>query len=99
VKTVEIKERNRIKDETLQLRLSSNQKELIERAAALTGLSISSFMLSHSIKAAEHEVVTRERISLSKRDWDLFMEAIENPPSPNAALKRAAQTFHKKYSR
>lgn len=86
------------KDETLQLRVSSEQKELIERAAALTGLSISSYMLSRTLPAAEQDVVQHERIVLSERDWTLFLSAVESPPTPNAALKKAALSFRKKYS-
>ena len=26
---------------------------------------------------------------LSRADWDVFMEAMENPPEPNAALRAA----------
>lgn len=91
-------EKSLTKDETLQLRVSAEQKDLIERAAALTGLSISSYMLSRTLPVAEQDVTQHERISLSQRDWELFLNAVENPPRPNAALKKAAQAFRKKYS-
>ena len=28
-----------------------------------------------------------EKIYLSERDWEFLMEALENPPEPNEALK------------
>lgn len=32
---------------------------------------------------------------LNERDWKRLMEAMENPPIPNEALKRAAETYGK----
>ena len=55
-------------------------------------------MLSRTLPVAEQDVTQHERISLSQRDWELFLNAVENPPRPNAALKKAAQAFRKKYS-
>jgi len=39
----------------------------------------------------ENEVVFPEEspIRLSARDWKRFLEALDNPPEPNAALKKA----------
>ena len=91
------KDRARMKDTTLQLRLNTEQKATIERAAALRGASVSSYMLANSLKAAQEEIAYHERISLSKADWGLFMSALENPPKPNQALRKAAQEFKKKY--
>jgi Protein of unknown function (DUF1778) len=34
---------------------------------------------------------------LSERDAEIFLEALENPPKPNAAARRAAKRFMKKY--
>ncbi len=34
---------------------------------------------------------------LSERDALAFLEALENPPKPNAAARRAAKRFMKKY--
>lgn len=97
MKPLPLKDRTLTKNETLQLRVSSEQKELIERAAALTGLTISSYMLSRTLPAAEQDVVQHERIVLSDRDWLLFLNAVESSPAPNAALKKANLSFRKKY--
>ncbi|MFO0799466.1 MAG: DUF1778 domain-containing protein [Gemmataceae bacterium] len=34
-----------------------------------------------------------ERITLSENGWAAFVEAIENPPKPNAALKKLFRDF------
>ena len=36
-------------------------------------------------------------VELSERDAKKFLEMLENPPKPNAALRRAAKRFKKKY--
>jgi Protein of unknown function (DUF1778) len=36
-------------------------------------------------------------IELSERDAKKFLEMLENPPKPNAALRRAAKRFKKNY--
>ncbi len=36
-------------------------------------------------------------IKLSARDAKIVLDAIENPPKPNAAARRAARRFRKKY--
>lgn len=99
MKTFPQRDRVLTKNEMLQLRVSSEQKELIERAAALTGLSISSYMLFRTLPAAEQDVVRHERLVLSERDWMLFLKGAENPPAPNVALKKAALSFRKKYTK
>jgi Protein of unknown function (DUF1778) len=36
-------------------------------------------------------------VKLSRRDAIKFLELLENPPEPNAAARRAARRFRKKY--
>ena len=39
----------------------------------------------------------RGPLELSARDAEKFLAALENPPAPNRAAKRAAREFSKKY--
>lgn len=72
----------------INLRTSPEAKAMIERAAALMGTSVSAFMLQNAYEAAQRLVAEREVITLSDRDRDAFLAALENPPEPNEALKR-----------
>lgn len=47
----------------------------------------------------EDEVLFREEtsISLSDADRDRFLELLENPPAPNARLKRAAESHAERH--
>lgn len=72
----------------INLRTSPEAKALIERAAALMGTTVSAFMLQNAYEAAQRLIAEWEVITLSDRDRDAFLAALENPPEPNEALKR-----------
>ena len=76
-----------VKDSRVDLRVLDVQKSLLERAAEIKHLSLSSYILSSSIKQAELDIAENEMLILSNRDRDLVMSALENPPEPNEALK------------
>jgi uncharacterized protein (DUF1778 family) len=83
------------KDDVIHIRSSPSDKSLIEKAADAVGLTISSFMLQNSIKAARRELAKVEKVSLSRRDTELFFETLMNPPAPNSALKSAFKEYDK----
>lgn len=76
-----------VKDSRVDFRVSDVQKTLLERAAEIKHLSLSSYILSSSIKQAEQDIAENEMLILSNRDRDLVMSVLENPPEPNEALK------------
>lgn len=76
-----------VKDSRVDFRVSDVQKSLLERAAEIKHLSLSSYILSSSIKQAELDIAENEMLILSNRDRDLVMSALENPPEPNKALR------------
>lgn len=85
------------KETRIELRVSQEQKSLLERAAHLRGLSLSAYMLSYTLAAAREEIALHERLVLSERDWALFTSILENPPEPSEALKSAVKKFRDKY--
>ena len=76
-----------VKDSRVDFRVSDVQKSLLERAAEIKHLTLSSYILSSSIKQAELDIAENEMLILSNRDRDLVMSALENPPEPNEALR------------
>ena len=70
----------------INLRTSPEAKALIERAAAIMGSTVSSFMLQNAYEAALRLVAQQHTITLSDRDRDAFLNALENPPEPTQAL-------------
>jgi uncharacterized protein (DUF1778 family) len=85
------------KDSRLDLRVSQVQKELLEKAAAIKGLSLSAYTLAHLVPIAEREIATQERLVLSNSDRDLFLSVMENPPALKGKLKTAIQNYQQKY--
>ena len=77
------------KMEHVQIRIDSEAKHMLERAAALANTTVSAFVVNHALQAADRLISKRERLAISQRDWGRFFDALVNPPKPNAALRRA----------
>ena len=78
-----------IKQQRMHIRLDSLSKQKLERAAAYVHKSLSEFVLGKALHAADDVIHEHETMTLSQDDWDIFMDTLENPPKPNAKLKRA----------
>ncbi|NDP39135.1 MAG: DUF1778 domain-containing protein [Rhodoferax sp.] len=76
----------RVESARINLRTSPEAKALIERAAALMGSTVSSFMLQNAYEAASRVLAQQEIITLSDRDRDAFLKALDNPSEPTQAL-------------
>lgn len=70
----------------INLRTSVEAKVMIERAAALMGTTVSSFMLQNAFEAARRIVAETDTLLLTQRDFEAFTASMENPPKPEAAL-------------
>jgi uncharacterized protein (DUF1778 family) len=79
------------KPQRLEARLSSDAKAIIQRAADISGRSVSDFVVSSALEAAEETIRNHEVIVLSARDSIMFVEALLNPKGPNEALRKAAR--------
>jgi len=75
------------------LRIRSEDKARIMRAAALEHTDMTDFILRNVLRAAEAVIGQSERVMLSERDSLRVLELLENPPSPNARLMAAAQAL------
>lgn len=82
---------NTLKKQRIDLRLSPEDKTLIENAASLSNLTISQFMLASASERAAEVIEQHQRIVLNEASWKQVMDAISNPPKPNVKLKQAAQ--------
>jgi uncharacterized protein (DUF1778 family) len=72
----------------INLRTSSEAKAMIERAAALMGTTVSSFMLQNAFEAARRIVSETDTLLLTQRDFEAFATSIETPPKPKVALRK-----------
>ena len=76
----------------VQIRIAPTAKRMIERAAALQNTTVSGFVVNSALDAASHLIREHERLVIEARDWDVFLDALLDPPEPNAALRDAVQT-------
>lgn len=76
-----------LKDVRIDFRTNVNQKLILEKAAKIKNVSLSSYILNSAMKQAEIDLKENEDMILSNRDRDLIMNLLENPPEPNEALK------------
>lgn len=81
------------KIERLEARVTSGQKAIMQRAAALEGTTLTDFVVRSAQRAAEESIRMHGSIALSERESRALVEALLNPPEPNAALRRAAQRY------
>lgn len=90
--SVEMAERA-TRDQRVDARVTQDEKRLFERAASLTGRSVTSFLVQSSLEAAREVIQAHETMTLTARDRDAFVAALRSPPQPNDALRRAARDY------
>lgn len=74
----------------LVARVSSADKTIIAKAAALSGQSVGSFVVSQARKAALETLETHERVVLNAEQSRRFVEALlAKPPAPTARMREA----------
>lgn len=83
--------------ERLEARLTSDVKAVIQHAANIRGRSLSDFVVSSALEAAEKTIREHEVIVLSTRDSIAFVEALLNPQGPNEALREAADRYREQF--
>lgn len=85
-----------VKRDRMHLRLDAKTKRKLERAAAYEETSVSDFVLANALAAAERVIDSHEKITLSAKDWEIFYDALVNPPEPNKKLKEAARRYRER---
>lgn len=81
-------------------RISKEQKQLFERAALLGGYrSLTDFVILTVQRRAQEIIEESEQIIASKKDSEIFFDAITNPGKPNKDLLAAAEEYKSLYSK
>jgi uncharacterized protein (DUF1778 family) len=78
--------------DTLNLRIKSEDRGLIDRAAKLTGKTKTDFVLEAARRAAEDALLDHTLFVVGPEAFDAFRARLDEPPHPNAKLRRALQT-------
>ena len=78
-----------LEQQRLHIRLDGDSKRKLERAATYAHRSLSEFVLSRALDAADAVIAEHETIRLTDADWQVFLDALEHSPEPNARLRQA----------
>ena len=86
--------KTKVKDTRLFARVSTADKRLIEKAAALSGQSVGAFVLAQARSAATELVEEHSVIKLNREESRRLVKALLAPPRPpTEAMKRALKLY------
>lgn len=88
--STEVETMSAAKINRLDIRISQEDKETLELAAASKRVSLSSYILSAIMEKAMNDLQREREITLSLNAWNQMMDLIDNPPEPNDALRGLA---------
>ena len=80
-------------NQRVALRVRAADKAVIMRAVALANTDMTTFILRTALREARTVIAEHERVKLTKRDSRRVLELLENPPAPNAKLRKAARAL------
>lgn len=75
------------KTEPMSFRMDVETRELVDRAASITGQNRTDFMLTTLRERATEILLNQRLFTLNESDWATFVDRLDNPPPPNAKLK------------
>lgn len=82
-----------VKRERLEARVTAEQKALIQRAADLSGRSLTDFMVGSAEAEAEATIHRHEIMHMTGPASVAFVEALLEPAEPNEALQEAIRRY------
>ena len=82
----------------LEARITAEQKKLFMKAAAITGRSLTDFVVACAHETAARTVREHEVLTLSARDREVFVSALLTPPAPAKRLREAARRYKRMVS-
>jgi uncharacterized protein (DUF1778 family) len=83
---------DRIRNETINIRVKPRQRDVIDRAARALGKSRSEFILDTACREAETVLLDRRFFTLDDAAYRRFIQALNRPPADNPRLRKLLQT-------
>lgn len=80
----------------LEARISPSQKSVLQRAAALSGRTLSEFVVASAQEAASKVIQAHDVTRLSRAEQTAFVKALLTPAAPGAGLRKAAAAYKKR---
>ncbi len=86
----------RIRGERLEMRVTTDQKRLIEHAAALQGRTATDFVLTSLRDAAQRAIEEHQHLELSVHDSQALVRALVEPQPVKGQLMDTVRRYRKK---
>lgn len=83
---------NDAKQEKLNIRINSEERGIIDRAAKIRGKNRSDFILSAARREAEETIFEQTLIKINPEAYSEFLKRLDKTPMPNARLIKTMQT-------
>jgi uncharacterized protein (DUF1778 family) len=81
-------------NDRIDVRISTEQKELFRRASVISGFkNLTEFIVHCVYKESKSLLIEESQILKNEEDKRIFFNALLNPPSPNARLKQARLNY------
>ncbi len=87
--TVAVSERSSTTDKkgSINLRIETHTRQLIDDAAAILGKTRTEFMIESARREAIDVLLDQRLFVLDPERYDAFMHALDNPPAPGPKLR------------
>ncbi|TBU87022.1 antitoxin [Pseudomonas dryadis] len=72
---------------SINLRIETNTRQLIDAAAAVLGKTRTEFMVESARRQAIEVLLEQRLFMLNAECYDAFMHALDNPPAPGPKLR------------
>lgn len=80
------------RSERIDIRATPSAKRLLQHAAAVRAKTVSEFLLDCGLAAAAEALADRAHFLLDENAFQRFVERLDAPPAPSAALRRLMRT-------
>ena len=79
--------------DNIEMRVRPSDKDRISRAAELSGVKLTTFVRASAAREAERILREHQTTTLSERDRQALLEALDNPPPPTRAARDAVRDY------
>lgn len=76
----------------IEIKTSPQVKSEIEKAAAISGVTLTSFIINLAHNEAKRIAAEADVVRLNQQAWQALNDLIDNPPEPTSALKDLMQS-------
>jgi uncharacterized protein (DUF1778 family) len=83
--------RERAKTTTVTIRGSHADRDLIDRAAAIKGQSLTAFVMDAACRQAQDVLCDQTNIRLDRKTFAAFVAELDRPPCANPRLRATMQ--------